>query len=358
MEGIRVLHTGDLHLGTSFAHSKLPGRIGRIRRQELWETFNEIIELVKRERVQLLLIAGDLLEYSYCSTADARRIDRKFREVEDVHICISPGNHDPAVADALYNTYGWSTNVHIFRQEKIEKISFDDIGAAVWGLGWERGEIRQPLLEGFSPVDDSIINILLLHCDVVAGGKETVYLPVSPAQLANSGVHYAVLGHIHKKGEIIHNGRIVGRYSGSPVFIGSLGRDMCSIKFRPIAKRRFVHKTIQVQPSYTVDQVIEAVRDTVNQEGKNNLFRFELVGNLDEEIKLDTHYLIETAGAFFACVVDSTQPDYDLASIAEDGGNRISRIFVARVLERIEKESDQEKRDILERALYRKVIVK
>lgn len=378
MERVKILHTGDLHLGASFAHSRLPGQIGKIRRQELWETFNRIIETVKREDVQLLLIAGDLLEYNYCSTADIRRIDRKFREIANVHVCISPGNHDPAVADALYNTYGWSSNVHIFREEKIEKIKFDDINTVVWGLGWNRGEIREPLLERFYAADDDCINILLLHCDVTAGEKSSIYLPVSTEQLANSGVHYAALGHIHKKGEITHKGRIVGRYCGSPepldfgetgqhgVYTGEVSRDMCWMQFKPVAKRQFVNKTIQVNPSLTVDEIAEAIRENVNLEGANNLFRFKLAGSLDREIELDTHYLMENTGAFYASVEDNTHPDYDMESMVQSGANGIRSKFSARMLDRIGNELNTGRKAVLERALYmgldalngRKVIIK
>ena len=72
MDGIKILHTGDLHLGMSFARSKLPAEIGRIRRQELWETFDRIIDTAKAEEVDLMLIAGDMFEYNYCTASDIK----------------------------------------------------------------------------------------------------------------------------------------------------------------------------------------------------------------------------------------------------------------------------------------------
>lgn len=378
MKAVKILHTGDLHLGSSFAHSKLPKAIGKARRQELWETFNEIVEIVKREGIQLLLIAGDLLEYNYCSTADIRRIDRKFREIADVHVCIAPGNHDPAVSDSFYNTYSWSSNVHIFGKRELQQVHLEDIGVSVWGIGWDCSEIKEPLLEGFCAADAGNINVLLLHCDVVSRGKTSPYLPVFPDQLANCGFHYAALGHIHKAGEIVHQGRVVARYCGSPepldfsepgqhgVYIGSLSRDMCQIQFRPVARRQFIRDILHVEPSYTVDTIAEAIRERVAQNGDNNLYKFELAGNTEPGTELDTGYLASAAGAFFAWVEDNTHPDYYLEAITREGANNISSIFASKILSMLEEERDPGKRRVLERALYmgldalngRRVIIK
>ncbi len=378
MERIKILHTGDLHLGASFAHSRLPGRIGRIRRQELWETFSSIIETVKREKVQILLIAGDLLEYNYCNPADVRRIDSKFGEIRDVHVCISPGNHDPVVADALYNTYRWSPNVHIFREERFEKVRFDHMGTVVWGMGWNRSEIKDPLLEGFRADDEGMINILLLHCDVVTRGRSSPYLPVYPEQLAGCGVDYSALGHIHKNGEISFGGRVVGRYCGSPepldfgetgchgVYIGEVGRDVCRVEFRSMAKRNFISSTIKVDPYTTIDEITGAIGQKIASEGEHNLYRFELAGILERGVEPDTGSMEEKGGAFYIEVEDNTRPDYDLEAMAESRETGVRSRFVARILHRLEKETDPERKAVLERALYmgldaldgRKVIVK
>ncbi|MBA1335035.1 MAG: Exonuclease SbcD [Firmicutes bacterium] len=362
MRKIRILHTGDLHLGATFARSQLPREIGRARRQELWETFSSIIKMVKTEDIDILLIAGDLFEYDYCTTADIARIDGKFREIEGVPVFISPGNHDPVVADSLYNTYRWSPNVHIFKGEGIQGIRIENLNTTVWGCGWEGPEMREELLKGFH-VRGEDINILLLHCDVVAKGYSSSYLPVLPEQLEGCGADYAALGHIHKRGEVRFNGKIVGRYCGSPepldfseagqhgIYIAEVGKGVSSVKTVPAAKRRFITERIRVESHNTPEDIIEAMETVIAASGESNLYRFQVVGNTDPAAMLDTEYLARAVGAFYVAIENNTLPDYDLKGIIEEEGNSITGKFLSLALLKIEEETDPDRKKILERAV-------
>ena len=215
MDGIKILHTGDLHLGMSFARSKLPAEVGKVRRQELWETFDRIIDTARAEKADLLLIAGDLFEYNYCTASDIKRINDRFARIPDTRVLIAPGNHDPALPGSLYNTCRWQPNVHIFRSSKICALELEGLGATVWGLGWDRGDIREPLLEGFKAAGEGI-NIMLVHGDVVPEGSPSDYLPLYKRHLAGCGVAYAALGHVHKGGAVEHGGKGAAMYCSSP----------------------------------------------------------------------------------------------------------------------------------------------
>ena len=55
------------------------------------------------------------------------------------------------------------------------------------------------MLDGFRVADPARLNILVLHGD--AENPASPYDPVSSAALAASGLDYAALGHIHRRGE-------------------------------------------------------------------------------------------------------------------------------------------------------------
>lgn len=363
MDGIKVLHTGDLHLGMSFARSKLPAEIGRVRRQELWETFDRIIDTAKAEEVDLLLIAGDLFEYNYCTASDIKRINDRFARIPGTRVLIAPGNHDPALPDSLYNTCRWQPNVHIFRSSDICALELEGLGTTVWGLGWDRDYIVDPLLEGFKVSDDGI-NVLLAHGEVVPEGTTSDYLPIYLRHLAECGADYAALGHVHKGGVVEHGGRGTARYCTSPepisfnedgdhgICIGTLGKGFCDVKFLPIAKRRFITRRINPDPAGDAAEVLEQMKGHIMKEGEENLYRFLLEGAMDPGADLDTTYLAQAAQAFHVEVKNNTYADYDLDAIMEEDQNSIMGAFAAKILDQLDSESDLRRRAVLERALY------
>ena len=88
---MKFLHTSDLHIG-----KKLDGSFSRLIEQEkvLWE----IADIAKAEKVDIILIAGDIFD-TYVPSSDAENLFFEFANyLSDLGItavCIS-GNHDDA----------------------------------------------------------------------------------------------------------------------------------------------------------------------------------------------------------------------------------------------------------------------
>ena len=60
MRELKILHTADLHLDSPF--EGLPAGKAAMRRGEQRELLGRLASLVQREGVQLVLLAGDLLD--------------------------------------------------------------------------------------------------------------------------------------------------------------------------------------------------------------------------------------------------------------------------------------------------------
>ena len=54
---VKWIHIADVHLGAS---PDAGDAYSKVRPQELWDTFAEVIDICEREQTDLLLIAGDL----------------------------------------------------------------------------------------------------------------------------------------------------------------------------------------------------------------------------------------------------------------------------------------------------------
>ena len=56
---VKWIHIADVHLGAS---PDAGDAYSKVRPQELWDTFAEVIDICEREQTDLLLIAGDLFQ--------------------------------------------------------------------------------------------------------------------------------------------------------------------------------------------------------------------------------------------------------------------------------------------------------
>ena len=88
---MRILHTSDWHIGKRL--------LGRERLDEQAEVLDEIISLCETEKVELVLIAGDIFD-TYTPSAEAEELFySKIKEVAGENRCvlIISGNHDDGV---------------------------------------------------------------------------------------------------------------------------------------------------------------------------------------------------------------------------------------------------------------------
>lgn len=334
---IRCIHTGDLHLGMEFKSASFDKEQANTRRFELWETFNRIIDRCKEIKAHLLLIAGDLFEDEFCSVADVKRIDAKFREICDTKIVISAGNHDTLGKRSLYNLIKWGENVHIFEPNCISKVEFNDIKVAIWGFSWDKKIERENLIDRIKVEDTSRINILLAHGDTFS--KDSEYLPINKNSLLESGFNYIALGHIHKP-------QFVGKniaYCGSPepldfgetgkhgIVEGVISKEESRMVFKPFSKREFIIKEVSINEDMSYNEIIDIIKSVDNKENRTrNLFRTIITGTRDSHINIDIKdikgYLINEF--HYIEMIDKTTPDYDLEKIYQENSNNIVGLFI------------------------------
>ena len=123
----RLLHTSDVHLGAYYDSAE--------QRAQREAAFRGVIDIGLRERVDVMLIAGDFFDNSRVHL-DA--IEFASREIARLGcpVIVSPGNHDHAGIDSVYDRLEALTltpNLSIIRQRAGETIALTDLGIDVWG---------------------------------------------------------------------------------------------------------------------------------------------------------------------------------------------------------------------------------
>lgn len=236
---MKFLHLGDLHLGKSL------GDFDLIKDQEF--ILRQLLEIIDREAINGVLIAGDVYDKSVPSEAATRLLNFFLEELaaREVNTIIISGNHDSD--DRLNFGSGLFKHSHIYISAKytgeLDRWVIDDGKSMVnvYALpfvkasqvkhyfpeaGIETYEAAVEAVLATADIDLQAINILVAH-QFVAGKSEDPALGGSEGAGTQSvglvekigydifeKFDYVALGHIHSPQKI---GRSTVRYSGSPL---------------------------------------------------------------------------------------------------------------------------------------------
>jgi len=79
---MKFIHIADIHLGVKPDRNK---PWGKEREKHSWQAFQEVIDRVEEEKIQLLLIAGDLF-HRQPLLRELREVDKQFSRILDIII--------------------------------------------------------------------------------------------------------------------------------------------------------------------------------------------------------------------------------------------------------------------------------
>ncbi len=242
---MKILHTADWHVG-----APLQGH-GEELRQALAAVPGQILEVLRQEKCDLVLLAGDVFDGAY--TPHTYQTVYETLKAMEVPVFITPGNHDFCSPDSPWNKELWPDNVHIFRSQQVESVAIPELDCRVYGAGFGAMDCAAQL-NGFVANCPEKYAIGIFHGDTTQ--VNSPYNPITKAQVHTSNLDYLALGHIHKA-DSFHSGKTLCAWPGCPmgrgydeqgekgVYIVTL-EDAASIRFYPLNTPRFYD--LQAEP--------------------------------------------------------------------------------------------------------------
>lgn len=354
---VKFLQFGDLHLDAPFTSLSDEEGMPQIRRQELKRALGRIVELACTEKVDMVLVCGDLFEHSYVSKSTINYIAAQFTKIIDIPVIIIPGNHDPITPDSYYSCFSWPSNVHILSGENTNYVD-SCTGTRVYSS-----------LSPDKYPDDSAINILMHHGTLDMPFSADAYQPVSSELLDSYGFDYYAMGHFHTK---IHGagGRKRIYNAGSPEPLGfdeegshgvlisdidkpSYSESNIHVEFKPIGQRRFINLEVSISGCRNDEEAAAMAIAKIEQAGScNDLYRISFTGYCQHGYRMDEMSIADFIKdkALHIRIIDNTAQDYDFDVIAKEAGLR--GLFTKKMIERAEKAMSEEEREIVMQALY------
>ncbi len=287
---MKFVHIADMHFDSPFTELSNTGNLGDMRRLEQRKVFKKVIDYVKQNQIEYLLIAGDLYEHTYVRKSSIEYINSLFQEIDNTKIFISPGNHDPYIKGSYYQDFQWSKNVQICKNpwEIVESEKID-----IYMTAFTDFYENQSIIEKIQIKNPSKTNLLLTHCDLNGNQDENgfSYQPILESRLNTLGFDYVAMGHIHKT-NFTPNKKIV--YSGSTIsfgfdetgehgmIVGELNGKSLLTNFIKLDDRLFTKYELNVDNFFCKEDLVEKMNnlklDTMN------LYEIILTGNRQFEI--------------------------------------------------------------------------
>lgn len=307
---MKLIHTGDLHLGAKM-ESGLPPARARERRNELLMSFSRLVEAAQSEGAQAVILAGDLFD-------TARVSDKTRRYVADVvlshptllFLCVE-GNHDAGTAPAfaggvvpanwkVFSSQGWET-VWLDEQTAISGASATDF-AGVYD------NVPRPVTADGT----TAFHIVCLHGQVVRTGHaaaDTVVLK----ELQGKDIDYLALGHEHSFRCEPLDRRGVWAYAGCPegrgfdecgdkgyVVLDTTADEASRVRFVPFAGRRLHRVEVALDGCESFREIQSRVEAAVADISSRDMLQVVLTGALEPEVDRDTLHLTQALeGRFY-----------------------------------------------------------
>jgi len=215
MRDIVILHTSDLHLD---AHH------GTANGSEPNSSLVRTLEGARRLGADIVLLAGDTFD-NHRQPAQFIAWVTETIAAAGVPVVILPGNHDPAIAEAVYHRMSASLarNLHVLGVTHEESVVFPSLDLEVWG---------RPHRDYGDMIPFEDVRPRRTRWQIAMGHGHYHPLPdrstpvraswlIGDAELAATRSDYVALGHWNRAAQV-GSGTVQAYYSGSPDYAGTV----------------------------------------------------------------------------------------------------------------------------------------
>ncbi len=196
----RFVHAADIHLDSPLKSLALRDpQLGELVGNATRHAFTAIVDLCLDERVDALILSGDLYDGDQTSMKTARFLGDALKKLQDAGIrtFIIRGNHDALSKITRELVLPQGAKLFSGRAEAVEVGCAGGLDVVVQGVSFAEPRAPESLLPRYKPPVEGAVNIGLMHTSLGGAKGHDHYAPCSLADLAGSGFTYWALGHIH-----------------------------------------------------------------------------------------------------------------------------------------------------------------
>jgi DNA repair exonuclease SbcCD nuclease subunit len=349
----------DIHL--NFKFGGLPQQIAVLLKNELWQTFCAALDYAQEQTVDIILLAGDLFDTPTPDASLIQDVKDHFAKIAPIKIMVVAGNHDYAYAGSFWENQDWPENVYIF-PTNWQSVDLPDLKTKVWGASFMAPYVKEPQIRQ-ADYTSTDLQLGILHGDALTPDN-SLYDPLTPTDIQDSGLDWLAIGHIHKResGQAGHTnygyaGSLAGHGFDETGEKGVLlltfnDKRMLSSEFHALSQRRYEKVTVDISGAATNQEAVQKINDFLADkygiDFEQNLYEITVVGFLEPNSLVKVGNLVNELNVFYVRLRDETQLVIDYQALAKQ--DTLQGNFVKKILDKIE-QADDVKQPLLKDAL-------
>jgi DNA repair protein SbcD/Mre11 len=278
MPSVKFIHTADLHLDTPFKGlSNLNSELADKLKDATFKSFKKIIDLCIENKVDFLIISGDIFDSENKSLKAQREFIFEITRLSNhgIHTYFNCGNHD--LLNSWLDILQLPDKVYRFGCDNVESVNYTKNGipvADIYGISFEKKEVRKNTAVKYKLNNNpSPISIAVHHGTIGNAGPHENYAPFKIEDIVKEKFDYWALGHIHKR-QVIHETEPMIVYPGNPQGrdFGESGAKGCYIieiesghkpiaEFIPTQLIRFEIINIDLKDETTINELSKKIEE-------------------------------------------------------------------------------------------------
>lgn len=294
---MRFIHAADIHLDSPLRGLEAyPGAPAERLRIATRQAFDRVVDLCLEERVDFLIVAGDLFDTevkdfhaALAAATQLRRLDQA-----NIPVYLILGNHDSR--EEMTRHVPWPANVTLFDHKRPQTVRHPKLSVAFHGMSYPKREVTENLVPGYPAPVAGCFNIGLLHTNAGGNSQHAAYAPCSVEELVAKGYDYWALGHVHdfailhERPHVVYSGNTQGRHAREAgpkgcllVTVDELGGEVREVEFRETDLVRWFRETIPLKTDDDADALLDATRNHLRElvsaaDGRLAAVRLEFTG--------------------------------------------------------------------------------
>ncbi len=232
---MKFIHAADLHIDSPMRGlNSYDGAPVELLRGATRRALVALVELALREKIDLLLLAGDIFDRDLGDFSAALFFRQQMARLTStgIQVFVVKGNHDAEgqITKRLPDLPG----MHFFSARQAEVFDLSALGVAVHGKSFPERVVSSDLVPSYPDAVAGRFNIGMLHTSLSGRPPHDPYAPTTVETLVGKNYDYFALGHVHQREvvrqadpRIVFPGNLQGRHVNET---GSKGCELVTVE--------------------------------------------------------------------------------------------------------------------------------